>query len=49
MGHLPAEGAPEYVDGEPGGGPALMRWRHGDGTAPAVALNYRIPIPGCAG
>lgn len=49
VGHLPAEGAPEYVDGEPGGGPALMRWRHGDGTAPAVALNYRIPIPGCAG
>lgn len=45
VGHLPAEGAPEYVDGSPGGGPALMRWSHGDGTADAVALNYRIPVP----
>ncbi|MEU6010372.1 FAD-dependent oxidoreductase [Streptomyces sp. NPDC047453] len=45
VGNLPVEGEPEYVDGGPGGGPALMRWSHGDGTGDAVALNHRIPIP----
>ncbi|WP_406428403.1 NAD(P)/FAD-dependent oxidoreductase [Streptomyces sp. NBC_00147] len=45
VGHLPLEGEPTYVDGEPGGGPALLRWSHDDGTGVAVALNYRIPIP----
>ncbi|MFG3165484.1 hypothetical protein ACGFY8_37125 [Streptomyces sp. NPDC048232] len=45
VGHLPVEGAPEFVHGAPGGSPALMRWSHEDGTADAVALNYRIPIP----
>ncbi|MFF5607457.1 NAD(P)/FAD-dependent oxidoreductase [Streptomyces cellulosae] len=45
VGDLPVEGGPEYVDGEPGGGPALMRWPREDGTAAAVALDYRIPIP----
>ncbi|MEV6163389.1 FAD-dependent oxidoreductase [Streptomyces sp. NPDC052052] len=45
VGHLPLEGEPEYVDGEPGGGPALMRWPHEDGTGVAAALNYRIPMP----
>ncbi|MET9368890.1 NAD(P)/FAD-dependent oxidoreductase [Streptomyces griseoflavus] len=45
VGDLPVEGAPEYVDGSPGGGPALMRWPHADGTADAVALDYRIPVP----
>ncbi|MDT0403438.1 MULTISPECIES: NAD(P)/FAD-dependent oxidoreductase [Streptomyces] len=45
VGHLPVQGAPEYVDGEPGGGPALMRWQDRDGTARAVALNHRIPVP----
>ncbi|MGW3590171.1 NAD(P)/FAD-dependent oxidoreductase [Streptomyces fungicidicus] len=45
VGHLPAEGEPKYVDGAPGGGPALMRWPHQDGTADTVALNYRIAIP----
>ncbi|MEU7384320.1 MULTISPECIES: FAD-dependent oxidoreductase [unclassified Streptomyces] len=45
VGNLPVEGEPEYVDGEPGGGPALMRWSHRDGTGDAVALDYRIPIP----
>ncbi|MFF5343659.1 NAD(P)/FAD-dependent oxidoreductase [Streptomyces althioticus] len=44
-GDLPVEGGPEYVDGEPGGGPALMRWSRDDGTAAAVALDYRIPVP----
>lgn len=39
VGHLPPPGAPEYVDGEPGG-PALLRW---DGAA--AALDYRIAIP----
>ncbi|MFD6325728.1 NAD(P)/FAD-dependent oxidoreductase [Streptomyces sp. NPDC058442] len=45
MGHLPVEGEPTYVDGQPGGGPALLRWPHEDGTGDVVALNYRIPIP----
>ncbi|KAF5998751.1 NAD(P)/FAD-dependent oxidoreductase [Streptomyces sp. WAC00263] len=45
VGHLPLEGEPTYVDGGPGGGPALMRWSHEHGTGVAAALNYRIPIP----
>ncbi|GAA2535555.1 NAD(P)/FAD-dependent oxidoreductase [Streptomyces koyangensis] len=45
VGTLPVDGEPEYVDGEPGGGPALMRWPHSDGTADVVALDYRVPIP----
>ncbi|MEU9094140.1 FAD/NAD(P)-binding oxidoreductase [Streptomyces sp. NPDC048428] len=45
VGFLPLEGEPAYVDGGPGGEPALMRWSHTDGTGAAVALNYRIPIP----
>lgn len=48
VGHLPLDGEPEYVDGEPGGGPALMRWSQDHGSGVAAALNYRIPIPGCA-
>ncbi|GAA2156286.1 NAD(P)/FAD-dependent oxidoreductase [Actinomadura napierensis] len=43
-GHLPVDGEPVYVEGEPGG-PGLMRWSHGDGSGTAVALNHRIPIP----
>ncbi|WP_405401092.1 NAD(P)/FAD-dependent oxidoreductase [Streptomyces sp. NBC_01104] len=45
VGFLPLEGEPAYVDGGPGGEPALMRWSHADGTGAAVALNYRTPIP----
>jgi 3-phenylpropionate/trans-cinnamate dioxygenase ferredoxin reductase component len=45
IGHLPLDGAPEFLEGAPGGDPALMRWAHPDGTGTAVALNYRIPIP----
>ncbi|MFE7908888.1 NAD(P)/FAD-dependent oxidoreductase [Streptomyces albogriseolus] len=45
VGDLPVEGEPEYVDGRPGGGPALMRWSREDGSAVAVALDHRIPIP----
>ena len=45
IGHLPLDGAPEFLEGGPDGGPALMRWAHPDGTGTAVALNYRIPIP----
>ncbi|MGW1709656.1 NAD(P)/FAD-dependent oxidoreductase [Streptomyces sp. NPDC002206] len=45
VGCLPLEGEPAYVDGGPGGGPALMRWSHDGGTGVAAALNYRIPIP----
>ncbi|MFD7875829.1 NAD(P)/FAD-dependent oxidoreductase [Streptomyces sp. NPDC059766] len=45
VGHLPAAGEPEYAAGEPGGGPALMTWRRGDGSTTAVALDHRIPVP----
>ncbi|WP_055695280.1 NAD(P)/FAD-dependent oxidoreductase [Streptomyces prasinopilosus] len=45
VGHLPLDGEPEYVDGEPGGGPALMRWSREHGSGAAAALDYRIPIP----
>lgn len=45
VGRLPLEGEPAYVDGGPGGGPALMRWSHGDGTGAAAALNFRIAVP----
>ncbi|MDF2573494.1 MAG: Rhodocoxin reductase [Agromyces sp.] len=46
-GRTPLVGAPEVVDGDVGApeGPALLRWRHDDGTATAVAVNYRMPIP----
>ena len=44
VGHLPADGEPEYVDGGPDG-PALMTWCQEDGGTTAVALDYRIPIP----
>ncbi|GAA2480330.1 FAD-dependent oxidoreductase [Streptomyces thermolineatus] len=45
VGRLPTDGEPVYLEGSPGGGPALMRWSHGDGTGSAAALNHRIPVP----
>ncbi|WP_448809755.1 NAD(P)/FAD-dependent oxidoreductase [Agromyces bauzanensis] len=44
-GRTPLAGEPEFVDGDDPAGPALLRWRHADGTATAVSVNYRIPIP----
>lgn len=46
-GRPPLAGEPEVVDGDAhqSDGPALLRWRHEDGTATAVSVNYRIPIP----
>jgi NADPH-dependent 2,4-dienoyl-CoA reductase/sulfur reductase-like enzyme len=44
-GRTPLAGEPEFVDGDDPAGPALLRWRHDDGTATAVSVNYRIPIP----
>ncbi len=44
-GRTPVDGDPEIVDGDDPAGPALLRWRHEDGTATAVSVNYRIPIP----
>ena len=44
-GFLPLAGAPEFLEGDPDGGPALMRWSHGEGSGTAVAINKRIPIP----
>ncbi|MEU1199711.1 FAD-dependent oxidoreductase [Streptomyces sp. NPDC005813] len=45
VGRLPPEGEPTYIDGGPGGGPALMRWSHDDGSGTAAALDHRIAIP----
>jgi hypothetical protein len=42
---MPLIGEPEFIDGDDTAGPALLRWRHDDGTATAVSVNYRIPIP----
>lgn len=44
-GPLPVVGAPSYLEGDPRGEGALMRWEHPDGTGAAVALNYRLPVP----
>ena len=44
-GHLPVEGTPTLVEGEPHEGRALMTWAHVDGSGTAAALNYRIPVP----
>ena len=44
-GFLPLAGAPEFLDGDPRHGPAIMRWSHRDGSGTAVAVNKRIPIP----
>jgi 3-phenylpropionate/trans-cinnamate dioxygenase ferredoxin reductase component len=44
-GFLPLAGTPEFSEGGPHEGGAIMRWSHEDGTGTAVALNYRIPIP----
>ena len=44
-GFLPLAGAPEFLEGDPDGGPALMRWAHEEGSCTAVAINKRIPIP----
>ncbi|WEH39192.1 NAD(P)/FAD-dependent oxidoreductase [Streptomyces sp. NBC_01218] len=38
-------GSPEFLDGEPGGGPSFMRWPCKDGTGTAAALDYRIALP----
>ncbi len=44
-GRMPLAGEPEFIDGDDPAGPALLCWRHEDGTATAVSVNYRIPIP----
>ena len=44
-GRTPLAGEPEFIDGDDPAGPALLRWRHDDGTATAVSVNYRIPVP----
>lgn len=44
-GFLPLAGAPGFLEGDPDGGPALMRWSHGEGSGTAVAINKRIPVP----
>ena len=44
-GFLPLAGVPEFLEGDPHDGPALMRWSHEAGSGTAVAINKRIPIP----
>lgn len=44
-GPLPVEGEPEYLEGDPGVTPAVMRWQNADGTGTAVSINYRMPVP----
>ncbi|BFG81018.1 FAD-dependent oxidoreductase [Paraburkholderia terrae] len=43
IGPTPVVGKPEIVEGT--GEQGLLRWRQSDGTATAVALDYRVPIP----
>ncbi|MYT69145.1 MULTISPECIES: FAD/NAD(P)-binding oxidoreductase [unclassified Streptomyces] len=45
VGRLPVNGDPVFVEGGPGGGPALMRWSGPGGHGATVALNHRIPVP----
>lgn len=45
VGHLPVPGDPAFLLGDDPHRPALLHWRHPDGTGVAVALNHRIPIP----
>jgi 3-phenylpropionate/trans-cinnamate dioxygenase ferredoxin reductase component len=44
-GPLPVNGEPEYVEGQPGVAPSLMRWQNADGSGTAVSINYRMPVP----
>ena len=44
-GPLPVNGAPEYMEGDPGVAPAVMRWQNSDGNGTAVSINYRMPVP----
>lgn len=44
-GALPVKGEPEYIEGDPGAEPTLMRWQNADGSGTAVSINYRMPIP----
>jgi NADPH-dependent 2,4-dienoyl-CoA reductase/sulfur reductase-like enzyme len=43
IGPTPVVGEAEIVEGTSEQG--VLRWRHADGSATAVALDYRIPIP----
>lgn len=44
-GELPVDGVPEVVAGALDEGHALLRWPHPDGTATAIAVNHRMPVP----
>lgn len=44
VGHLPLQGTPVLLDGDPLDGRALLRWEH-TGSVAVAAINYRIPIP----
>lgn len=44
-GYLPVAGAPTVIDGDLAEARGLLTWQNPDGTATAVALNHRIPVP----
>ena len=43
-GEVPLTGSPEVLAGSVDDRKALLRWRHDDGTATAVAVNHRLPV-----
>lgn len=44
-GHLPPDGDPEVLQGDPAARSVLLGWTAPDGRKTAVAVNFRIPIP----
>lgn len=43
-GHLPFDGEPTVLDGDPATGSALLQWRHDGSAVGAATINYRIPV-----
>ncbi|MCX6501785.1 MAG: FAD-dependent oxidoreductase [Microbacterium sp.] len=45
VGDLPVTGDPEFVAGEPGTIPAVLRWTRPNGGRSVIAVDQRMPIP----
>jgi 3-phenylpropionate/trans-cinnamate dioxygenase ferredoxin reductase subunit len=43
-GPLPVRDEPDYLEGNPGTEPTLIRWQNADGSGTAVSINYRMSI-----
>lgn len=43
-GHIPTDGRPEVLAGDPAGYSALLRWQPDDGRPAAASVNYAIPV-----